>query len=174
MQTANSPQTAKNAEGIDYYEVGRRFEEYIINLFNRDYFTLKDWNKAQRIEDANIPVNLSNPDLTLRLFGRKSYSFAIECKWRSEFKYGDKLRWAEEYQIRNYKMFRKEYNIPVFVAIGVGGSSDKPNELFVTPLHYIENNIIVSRHDLLPYVRVTERKFNYNYKQEKLFQFFAD
>ena len=166
MQIENSTKTAKTIEVIDNFEVGRQFEEYIINLFNPQFFEITEYNKSQKKKPGQIlPGNHSatntNPDMTLMLFGNKKYRFAIECKYRTRF-YGDELDWAYEHQIKNYKDFRKLASIPVFVAIGVGGHPSNPNELVVTPLEYIEMSTIALKSDLLPYKKRSTRKFYYD------------
>jgi hypothetical protein len=173
MAYTSTRSTNKNVN-LSNYEKGLRFEKYVINLFNQQFFDLVSHNESKKqSRKENLPGNHSaispDPDITLMLFGRRKYKFAIECKWRSRF-YNGKITWAEDYQIRNYKEYGKYNGIRVFVAIGIGGEPSDPNELFVTPLHYIEHSSEAHRDDLLKYVRKPRRRFGFDPVQLSLYQ----
>lgn len=145
---------------------GRLFEEYITALFNKQNFKLIEWRKAERFKDKVIYPGHFNPDLEFKLFGKKNYHFAIECKWRQGF-IDDEIQWAEPYQIINYNSFQRSHKINVFIAIGVGGTPQAPEELFIVPLYMISDTLFVKREKLIRYTKKPERKF-YNAEQGKL------
>jgi len=153
---------------LNSYEKGRCFEEYVVQLFNKDNFELIKWRRSERLEDRVLLQDCLNPDLEL-VFGRyKKHPFAVECKWRKEFVAG-KIRWAANYQISSYRDFENRFRIPVFIAIGVGGEPSSPERLFVTPLYNIEMCPEVYETDLIPYKRKPTRRFFYHTTQLKLF-----
>lgn len=154
----------------DNYEKGKAFEEFVINLFNKHSFHLKEWRQAQKFIDTSLPMGYFNPDLELELVftGKGKYRFAVECKWRKDFSSG-KIRWAKKHQIVAYEKFQSERRIPVFIAIGIGGEPANPGRLYVTPLVNISNNIEVCESQLIPFSRKPTRKFFYDIKQLVLF-----
>jgi hypothetical protein len=157
-----------NKKSIDSYEKGRLFEEYVIKLFNEQHFKLQDWRKAERIAFHALPKNHCDPDLEL-IFGRGRYKFAIECKWRNEFKDGI-FRWEKkEKSLEIYRNYSRENNIPVFIVIGVGGDPSNPEKMYVTPLDCICSSEDICESDLMPYKRKATRKFYYDIVQLKLF-----
>ena len=62
----------------------------------------------------------------------------MECKYffsfRNDQKGIKKLFWAKEYQIEHYNKFQDENGFLVYVLIGVGGFSAKPERAFLIPL----------------------------------------
>ena len=118
----------------DNYDKGKAFEQYIINLFNQHSFHRKKWRKSEKFTDRFSSIDHSNPDLEMELVftGAKKYRFAVECKWRKEFKAGS-MTWANDSQICSYQIFQSQARMPVFVAIGIGGEPSSPEKLFVTP-----------------------------------------
>lgn len=168
MKTISTQAEAKQNIYKDYYDVGRAFEKFIIGLFNQRNFHLKSYNEARKRFDYSD--NLSNPDLEMELVftGTKKYRFAVECKWRKEFKEG-KIEWANSFQICSYEEFQITRNMPVFIAIGIGGEPSNPEKLFVTPLDYISRYIEVYESELIPFKRKPTHKFFYDYRQLTLF-----
>ena len=120
-------------------EKGHEFEEYVVSLFSKQYFSIVDWTKDRLDKRKGTWVESnSNPDLIIRYIPTKE-QFAVECKYRSSLHKSKKidkltLHWAKPEQIENYKRFAKEKNIPVFVVIGLGGSPSNPKSMFCIPL----------------------------------------
>src|ERR1051325_3799860 len=124
---------AKQNRRLDNYSKGLMFEQYIVDLFNKHFFYLKQWRKSKKFTSTILSLDHSFPDLEMELVftGKRKYRFAVECKWRSEFNDG-KITWANDSQIHIYRKFQDQTRIPVFVAIGVGGEPSNPEMLFVT------------------------------------------
>jgi hypothetical protein len=153
---------------LDSFEKGRLFENYVVELFNEEYFKLDKWRKSQKTSDRLTLLTHSYPDLELIFLGARKYKFAVECKWRKEFLSG-RIKWATENQISTYERFEKKYGIYVFVAIGIGGLPSRPEKLFVTPLQNISKYTEVYESQLIPYKRKPTRRFFYDTVQIKLF-----
>jgi hypothetical protein len=145
----------------DPYVKGFLFEQYVKGLFNDRFFKIEKWRKSERNIPEQFPGDHSGPDLELTLFGNRRYKFAVECKWRAEFNNDNKVKWAKDHHIGNYIAYKAIYNIDVFVAIGIGGLPYDPEELYVTPLHYINKSIWASKSDLLVYNHKPGYKFFY-------------
>lgn len=154
---------------LDNYEKGLRFEKFVIELFNERFFKKKIWRESRNHDGSPVPYDYWNPDIEMELevFGRKKYRFAVECKWRREFRKGQ-LSWATSAQICNYQIFQDQVRIPVFIAIGIGGEPDNPEKLYLTPLNSILKSS-VHETELIPFERKPTRRFFYDYQQLKLF-----
>ncbi len=140
-------------------EKGREFTKLIISKFDKKYFKLKEW-RSDKYENGVYPEANKYPDLEFEFTLRDTKSvFAIECKWRKNY-YKNGVEWAKEYQLKNYNNFAKERNIPVFVAIGVGGTPENPDEVFIVPLGEIKDNFI-SQSDLKKYSKADFKDKNF-------------
>ncbi len=145
-------------------EKGNLFEGFVVTKFSKEYFTLKEW-VGDKYVNGIYAQTTTNPDLLIGFTsGSFKKEFAVECKYRSKFKEG-KLRWAYYRQIENYRKYEATKKIPVFVAIGVGGDPDNPNDLFVVPLNKLRNEYI-TQEELQPY-RKSNFKNGYFYFDAK-------
>lgn len=158
---------AKESQGVDSYEKGKIFEDYIVTLFNQKKFRLLEWRSDKKATNGVIPVRSLYPDLEFLYLGKKSFHFAIECKWRKQF-YEGLVHWADNYKIDNYRNFQYQQNITVLIAIGIGGSPSSPEKLFVTPLNHICMYTNVFESHLMPYKRNPKNKID-DTEQLKLF-----
>ena len=169
MNRTFTPTVFKQSKTEDGYEKGQRFERYIIDLFNKEFFHLKKWRKSEKFGTI-VPIDHMNPDLEMELVftGKRNYHFAVECKWQNKF-YDGKIFWANDSKICAYRMFQDQVRIPVFVAIGIGGEPDNPEKLFLTPLNNIHMHNELYETDLIPFKRKPNHKFYYDVQQLKLF-----
>jgi hypothetical protein len=150
---------------------GDAFEKYIVSLFNSDSgkFRIKEWRSDKMAANGLYALSNHLPDLEMVFMdGRREYCFAIECKWRKEFQNGA-IEWAKEYQIKNYLKFQKSNRIPVFVAIGIGGTPSQPDFLFLPKLDYIAAYSTLYESFLKQYNRNPNHKFFYNPQQRMLY-----
>ena len=123
------------------YWKGTRFEQYVSTLFPEPEFVIHD-----RTRDVSKFLNRrvesdSHPDFVFRN-QKTGKPFAVECKWRGRWaqgKSGELGLWWNLAQGERYLAYEKESGIPVFVAFGIGGSPEKPNEVYfleLDRLHY--------------------------------------
>lgn len=178
QKSSSSEQTSKqNYEYTNNYEKsyekkktdsemkGQAFEEFIISRVNKNY-KLKDWRGDKYINGIYAESTLY-PDLEFEVQnGNEFFMFAIECKWRNNFYYNE-LELFKESQLINYWKFAAENNIPVFVAIGVGGQPSSPEELYIIPLKRIKGTII-SKNELHPFIKTDYDKIKYDYMNKTL------
>lgn len=122
---------------------GDDFEKFVVQKFNPEYFRLKEWAGDKYVNGIYAETTLQ-PDLLLefRLKGKTS-EFAVECKWRSDFKRGG-IEFATIDQYNRYIEFGRNRNVPVFIVIGVGGQPDNPRYFYVVPLSELKSNYIDS------------------------------
>ena len=162
LLTKNSEKIVENIETIEKEnEVARTekqkgddFEKYIVQKFSKSYFSIVEWTGDKYVEGMYAKSNM-NPDLTLR-FKIKDIEkdFAVECKYRSDY-YKNGVEWCTKQQLTNYKTFATSKEIAVFVAIGMGGQSTAPEELFIIPLTELMSNFV-------------DKSFLNQYKKEKI------
>jgi hypothetical protein len=118
---------------LTYDEIGRQFEEYTVLKFDRQYFKLIDW-RSDKIINGIYPESNQYPDLQFEVrVGRYINQFAVECKFRSRFT-DDQIEISRESQLKRYRAFQTEREIPVYIFIGIGGTPKSPEESFLIPL----------------------------------------
>lgn len=148
-------------------EKGNDFEAFIVKMFNAEYFSLKEW-AGDKYVDGIYAESTLNPDLIYEFkYKSKNYPLAVECKYRASFK-DDKIVFSYPEQLERYKEFEKEKKIPVFIAVGVGGSAKSPKELFIIPLRNITSTTLY-RDKLAKYAKDPESEFKYYFKSKKLY-----
>ncbi len=127
--------TAKSAT-VDEQDNSRLFEEFILNKFPKDSFNVVEWREGQDHGKNTWP----DLQLELKLQSEK-YPFAVECKWRNDFWKGI-IEWARDAQISSYQEFQVSKDMPVFIALGVGGTPSEPRDLFIIPLSHLYQKIL--------------------------------
>lgn len=128
--------------GIFYYvyrstnphQKGIRFEAHVESLFPSDKFILVDRTRdISKFSNRKVESD-SNPDFVFRVKDTKN-EFAVECKWRASWytkngKVG--MYWDLKHQ-ESYVKFSQAKSMPVYIAFGIGGRPEQPNEV-----HFIE------------------------------------
>lgn len=145
---------------------GDKFERYMVKLIDSssDKYKLLHWRSDKIAENGIYAESNKYPDLEyLYKDDSKSYRFAVECKWRNSF-YNGAIKWSEPKQIQNYLEFERETQTKVFIAIGVGGTPENPEQLYVTTLQNLQNYPNVFESYLRKFRKNTTQKFNYNQK----------
>lgn len=124
---------------------GVEFEAFILGLLQvqrSDDLVLREWRSDKSLVGV-VPESNHYPDLVFRQhFGEHIADFAIECKWRSTFDYKGSLHWTEKTNLENYKRFSVDHHIPVFFALGIGGSPSSPQEVYIIPLDLIDSTTL--------------------------------
>lgn len=128
---------------------GLNFEKYIITRFSREGNRLLDWRGDKFIPGYGGPESSGNPDVLFMTRNERN-RFAIECKYRNNWwhhpKHGSCIDWAREDQIKRYFGYGRRYGITVYVAIGVGGNSTNPAELFIGRIEEVKFRIARKYH----------------------------
>lgn len=150
---------------------GDSFENYIVSLFNNEgHFKIVEW-RGDKIADNGLYAQTNHlPDLVMSYKDQsgRQHEFAIECKWRKEF-FNGQIEWAKTYQIKNYVEFKQKRRIPVFVAIGVGGSPASPEQLFVSEISNVSQYPTLYESFIKTYKRNPNHKFFYSPQQKLLY-----
>ena len=145
---------------------GDDFEKFVVQKFSRNYFRLKEWAGDKYINGIYAETT-QQPDLVMEFKLKREIShFAVECKYRSDF-YNGGIEFATMEQCYRYSDFAENRNIPVFIAIGVGGKPDSPQYFYVVPLSELDSNFI-DLPTLEKYGKDSESNFFYDPKKETL------
>ncbi|TPE43621.1 hypothetical protein [Pontibacter mangrovi] len=131
----------KRKSSADSKSKGDKFEAYIVKSLNQNYFKVKEWRGDKYVDGRYAESNML-PDLEIEYSHNSVTSrFAIECKYRTSV-IDDAVEIAKPYQLDNYSKFSEEKDMPVFIALGLGGYPNSPDEEFIIPLDSINNNLI--------------------------------
>ena len=154
-------------ELIDYNKKkGDDFEKFIVQKFNKKYFRIKEWAGDKYVKGIYAETT-PQPDLLLEFnLNKNKYLFAVECKWRQAL-YKGGIEFARKDQFNRYKNYGKTKNVPVFIAIGIGGKADSPKNIYIVPLQSIETNFIKIK-ELKKYEKNVDKDFYYNSKTKEL------
>lgn len=145
---------------------GDDFEKFIVQKFSKKYFKIKEW-AGDKYVNGHFAETTQNPDLLLEFTLHNDSKFlAIECKWRKELN-NNGIEFANKEQFERYKKYQNDKDIPVFVAIGIGGEGKHPQKLYIVPLKYIKSNFI-SFSDFEMYEINKGKDFFFNMKTEEL------
>jgi hypothetical protein len=116
------------------FKKGDLFEKFVENeLFKASDYVLVsrtnsyDQNKNRYAEDT------LRPDFKFRC-KKTGQEFYVEAKYRSRFNAENKLEVISYTQIERFKGIQKEESIPIFIAIGYGGSPENPDSVSLIPL----------------------------------------
>jgi LPXTG-motif cell wall-anchored protein len=141
-------------------EKGIAFEKYVVERFNPEYFELKEWRSDKYHEGVYASSN-QLPDLEYHFRTQSQFAkFAVECKWRAEFFKG-RIEWAKGYQLSKYRDYERKSRITVFVIIGLGGTPESPQSVYLIPLRQIRSNVLTEQ-QLKPYYRHRQGNFYLN------------
>ncbi len=141
-------------------EKGDLFEKYIVQKFDKSFFTLLEWRSDKYI-NGQYAISNKLPDLEVKFEVNDFYSvFAVECKYRS-FDNNGFIELSKDYQFKNYKNYEKEKGIPVYFALGLNGKPTEPNELFIIPLQRLKSNL-VKYDELLPFKKRVDSFFYFD------------
>lgn len=131
LETKSATPIQPSIQSDDNKHKGNSFEQYVLDYFLANKQIKLVSKVSDYYKDGNYAEDNTTPDLKFRY---ANTPFAVECKYRSQFVDG-KIKWAEDYQIKNYTTFETTTKQKVFVAIGIGGDSNQPKELYIVPLY---------------------------------------
>jgi len=141
---------------------GDDFEKYIVQKFSKKFFRIKEWAGDKYIKGVYAETT-PQPDLLIEFnLKNETTTFSVECKWRQNL-YKGGVQFAKEEQFIRYQNFEKDRQIPVFLAIGLGGKASSPEKLFIIPLREITSNFI-TRKELAKYEKNPGNNFFFDAK----------
>ncbi|NOR74451.1 MAG: hypothetical protein GQ525_04775 [Draconibacterium sp.] len=128
--------------------------------FDKRYFKLKEWAGDKYINGVYAETT-QHPDLMLELKANgELHPFSVECKWKRYSKTND-IQFCSKDQFKRYKEFEANKNLPVFIALGIGGKGISPDNIYVVPLRFLNSNIMPTK-TLDKFKRDLDKDFYYN------------
>lgn len=112
---------------------GKRFEQFVIDKFDPNYFTIVEQTHSWKTNEGRFVESTLNPDYILR-YKPSREEFAVECKYRSRLNQDGMLECCKPHQFQRYMEFMQKRKIPVYIVVGLGGIDDDPDDLYVIPL----------------------------------------
>jgi hypothetical protein len=114
-----------------------KFERVVSGLFSPENFAIE-----RKPVSAAMHASYSDPGLIVK-FKKTGQRFAVVSLFRQDFSQGqvvssDVILWASQHQIDHYIDYANSKKIPVFVAIGVKGYPDDPEQMYCIPLDDIK------------------------------------
>ena len=118
------------------YRLGNDFEDYVITMFDPEKFELIHRTPTDEDTNGRFVHSMVYPDLRFRerSTGRK---FWVEVKFRARTEDRGVITWCNDNQLRYYKRTMYESRNPVFVMIGVGGTVQCPERVYLVNLDRI-------------------------------------
>lgn len=110
------------------------FENFIVKILESQKDDFKILKRTLRSRMYQVS---SRPSILLEYIPTKE-KIAIECKFRSSLKQssvytGKVLKWTTLDQLKEYSNFCEKFKIPLYIAIGLGGSPSEPKKSFCIP-----------------------------------------
>lgn len=160
--------TPSETELIDYnYKNGLDFEKYIVQKFDKRYFAIKNW-AGDKYVAGRYAETTPEPDILFEFkLNEEKTVFSVECKWRKDF-YNEGVEIASKEQFENYKNYERSKNIPVFIAIGIGGSGENPSNVYMVPLRFLKYNFVKISY-LNRFKKKEDRNFYFDIKKILLY-----
>lgn len=150
------------------YNQGELFQKYVIEMIlaKKEYFDWIDTTRDVKYGEL-YPKSNMNPDLIIKFKHEKYHweeNLAVECKYRAGLK-NNLVFIDEERKIINYKEFQKNQQIRTFLALGLGGSSSNPKNIFMIPIDEVKTHMDLN--ELAQYLN-SKPYFYYDYNAKKL------
>uniref|UniRef100_A9A6V8 Uncharacterized protein n=1 Tax=Methanococcus maripaludis (strain C6 / ATCC BAA-1332) TaxID=444158 RepID=A9A6V8_METM6 len=122
------------------HKKGKDFETYIMdNLFPKESFDLLHVTPDAETNEKRYVESSRKPDLQFR-DKKTGKVFYVECKYRSNL-FNEKFEWSKSTeQAERYRNIEYLEEIPVYIAMGLMGTSDNPKKVFLMPLKEITYN----------------------------------
>lgn len=147
---------------------GQQFEDYIITRF-----APADYSLIEKVNDYTSRHHATERSKYADLVFRKEATkeqFAVECKYRSGWitsKGKPALTWVDQRKIDDYNQFSRDRNIDVIIVFGVGGTPDKPDDVFALPLRMLQKPLPPYK-EFVSKFRVPDGPLDYDARQHNL------
>ena len=123
------------------YHKGYLFERYIEQKFPKTEWAVVTYTRDSHKRLQRFVESDGNPDFVFRKIS-SNYVIAVECKYRSKYwdntKLGKGIGWETRLSER-YGEYSRRQNVPVYLAIGIGGNPKSPAVVSFIPLEIVQN-----------------------------------
>ena len=128
--------SGNNEQEVEYVNAnklkGRRFEELVVSfLADKSIYRLLAWRSDKIVNGIYAAENLL-PDLEIKQrIGDVEVEYFVECKYRSSWDSNGKVDFSK--QLLRYRNLAIARDKELFIALGVGGTPDKPETFYLIP-----------------------------------------
>jgi hypothetical protein len=117
------------------FSKGEAFERYIKEkLFPDDKYQLLHQAHDYNVNKERYVEESKEPDFQFRSRLNKKELY-IEAKFRADY-FQDAIEICKPFQLKRYQDIDKK--TPVFIALGIGGESSSPEQVFIIPIKEIK------------------------------------
>jgi len=138
---------------IDTLVKGREFELFAAKLWQADAQTkIEEWRSDKGVKQDIFVISHGYPDFVITLkSASEEKQVAVECKYRSAFQPNRKgqdtyVSWASFKNTNNYRKFKNEMNMEVYILLGIGGLALTPEHLYLAKLESITDDKVTFEH----------------------------
>ncbi|WP_196160720.1 hypothetical protein [Reinekea sp. G2M2-21] len=118
---------------------GRLYEIHFAKSLLEDLkFEVLSWTSDKGFENGIVVKSNGDPDFIIQY--NQELTFAVECKYRSNFyarKKPLRIEWGDTWQAERYLEFQRTRQVPVFVAVGIEGPPDQPVHEYLVALDFL-------------------------------------
>ena len=120
------------------FKKGELFESFVENeLFKPSEYDLIHRTNSQSQNETRYAEDTLKPDFKFRC-RKTQQEFYVEAKFRSKFNINDKIEVITYGQIERFKELQNRENIPIYIAVGYGGTPNNPNYVSLIPLNNLD------------------------------------
>lgn len=121
----------------DSFKKGDLFEDFVSdNLFKAKDYDLEHRTNNYEQNKERFSKDTLKPDLKFTCL-KTTKQFYVEAKYRARFNANNQIKVISYGQIERFKVFQKEENTPVFIAVGYGGVPENPEYVSLIPLNQL-------------------------------------
>jgi hypothetical protein len=144
---------------------GDAFESFVVSRLDEEHWTIVEW-AGDKFDNGRFAETTLHPDLKVQLNTFIDTTILwIECKYRTSAP-GGKVSISYPDQPERYRKYQSEFEIPVYVALGIGGTPSKPKDLFLIPLDSI-NDVQIRLNEIQEYSKPPSEMFFYDADQKR-------
>ena len=114
----------------------------------------------------NLNASGQYPELEFEFLNEEQpQQFAIHCSWYPYLETSNNItgiQVATDPQLKNYLKYQRRNRLPVWIALGVGGSASIPNALYLVSLSDIKKGFLSDTEMETFKVRKLNQRFSYN------------
>lgn len=139
---------------------GDLFEDYVLDMFPENVFGAIHVTPRSSDLNGRKVESQNEPDFQFR-HKPTNHKFWVECKFRADLFQG-KIAWSKPWQLAKYKEFQEAHRPEkMFVVIGFGGRSSRPEEMYCIPLDEVQYPALYPS-TIAKYRRPTDKEFWYS------------
>lgn len=134
----------QKARGVspETFRKGEAFENYVRqHLFTKEKYTVVERTHNYEANKSDFIESTLKADFRFR-HNATGNEFFVEAKWRKQL-FLEHLEFSKPGQLERYRSYAKE--LPLYVVIGLGGSANQPDKIFMEHIDKLHSYKIPAR-----------------------------